>query len=527
MSKTSGIALPAGRSWGAYELTAAFVVFIAALFLYIVTLAPSYVWGDSTKLLFYVIENRFVGLGGGFGTHPLHNVLGYVFSFLPVPLSYSQNLLSAVAAATAVSLTYCIILEWVGDIRAALAGAVSLAVSHVFWLFAVMNESYSLLSCSLLLAMFLGVKWTSQHRDWQLYALAGVIGAGLANHALLLLSLPGLLALLWGTRFLAFCLSWKIAVAILAFLIGSCQILLLPVLDTGSLFSFAGQVIGDTSDTYRIYSAAAWKLLKELAAYPLYLLYQFPGPAFLLGVIGCVTAFRRSDRLMAASALILLPVLLFAAQYMKQRQFPMMLPTFSMFALWIGYGAFTTFHRFHPLKTGRLYAVLLAMLALFPPLVYYAASRTAEAVRIDVSFIRSLPYRNPYTYYLFPSKYREEGPQRYVADSFAQAKSGAIILADFVPGMVLLYEQRIEGRRPDIELDLFIDDWVHHARDPGSEVLTFIRTHLAEQPARPLYLADDWEAYYHTSEIRKEFELQRTGGPLWEVIPRTSGFSNR
>ena len=86
---------PDNSAWNLHERLTSSIVFLAALVLYILTLAPSYVWGDSTKLLFYVLEKEFVGLGTGFGTHPFHNVLGYVFSYLPVSFAYSQNLLSA------------------------------------------------------------------------------------------------------------------------------------------------------------------------------------------------------------------------------------------------------------------------------------------------------------------------------------------------------------------------------------------------------------------------------------------------
>jgi transmembrane protein TMEM260 (protein O-mannosyltransferase) len=507
------------RAWSLHERIACPIIFLAALALYVVTLAPSYVWGDSTKLLFYVLEKQFVGLGAGFGTHPLHNALGYAFSLLPLSFPYSQNLLSAVFAAASVCVTYCIIIEAVGDIRAALAASVSLAVSHVFWLYAVINESYSLLAFSILLALFLSLKWTRQHKDWHLYALGFVLGAGLANHALLLLAWPGLLYMVWEKRLGNFCLSWKCAVALLTFLLGSCQILFIPIMETGSISSFVAQLTGDSSETYQTFSGSSLKFVGELSAYPFYLLYQFPGPAIALGVIGGVVGFRQSNRLVFASALIAAPILLFAAQYMKQRQFAMMLPAFSMFALWVGFGTGYVLERFPPLRTMSAYSALLASLALLPPAVYYTASHIAEAIQYDVSFIRHQPYRNPYSYYLYPPKHREYGPQRYVEDSFKQAKPSAIILADFVPGLVMVYEQRVLGKRKDLELDVFIDDWVHYTREPSTAILKFIRSHVGSN-GKALYLADDWEAYYHSSDIRKEFHLERTGGPLWEVTPR-------
>ena len=84
MSARDRISVPDHQSQNLPERLAGLIVFVAALALYVLTLAPSYVWGDSTKLLFYVLEKKFIGLGAGFGTHPLHNLLGLAFSFLPV-----------------------------------------------------------------------------------------------------------------------------------------------------------------------------------------------------------------------------------------------------------------------------------------------------------------------------------------------------------------------------------------------------------------------------------------------------------
>jgi hypothetical protein len=509
-----------------WHKTVGLLVFVAALILYIGTLAPTYVWGDSTKLLFYVLEKNFVGLGPGYGTHPLHNLLGYAFSFLPVSFAYSQNLLSACFAAGTVYLAFRIVMESVRDIPAALAASASMAVSHMFWLYAVINESYSLLSFFTLLALYLCLKWTDRPRDRYLYALSAVLGAGLSNHALLVLAFPGFLYMIWGNRLREFSFSWRIGVAFLAFLAGSSQILLLPVLESGGVLSFASQLAGHTSSTYQVFSGTFSKLMRELFSYPLYLLYQFPGFAIVLGGIGLVVGLRRSRRLTISSMLIVIPILLFASQFMKQRQFPMLITTFNMYALWVGLGTFYLLERYPSLRGTPTLSVLLVSLVLLPPIVYYAASRIAETVQYDVSFIRAHPYRNPYRYYLFPPKNAEYGPQRYVADSFRHAKPGAVILADFVPGMVLLYDQQVLGNRKDLEIGVFIDDWIHHSTNPAAAILDYVRTQAASR-RKTLYLADDWEAYYHSSEIRKEFRLEQTGGPLWEVFPIQNGMDTR
>jgi hypothetical protein len=61
VNSTDGITAPDNRAWSLHERITCAIIFVAAFALYIVTLAPSYVWGDSTKLLFYVLEKKFVG----------------------------------------------------------------------------------------------------------------------------------------------------------------------------------------------------------------------------------------------------------------------------------------------------------------------------------------------------------------------------------------------------------------------------------------------------------------------------------
>ena len=241
----------------------------------------------------------------------------------------------------------------------------------------------------------------------------------------------------------------------------------------------------------------------------------------MLGVLGLVMGFQRSPRLIISTVLIALPILLFTSQYMKQRQFPMLIVTFSMFALWVGAGTSYVLEKIPRLRSTPICSALLASLVLFPPAVYYLASRIAETVQFDVSSIRALPYRNPYSYYLFPPKNREHGPQEYVADAFRQAKTGALILADFNPGLVLVYEQRVMGQRKDLEIGVYIDDWIHYSSDPTVATMDFIRAQVVAKD-RILYLADDWDPYYHSAEIRKEFHLERVGGPLWEVTARSN-----
>lgn len=504
------------------EEHAGWVIFAAGLGLYLLTLAPTYLWSDSAKLALYVHTRLFIGIGPGYGAHPFHSLAGYLFSFLPVPLAYSQNLMSAVFAAGSLGLLCTIVREVTGSLHAAMLAASALAVSHLFWLYAVINETYSLLAFFLLLALGVTLAWTRDRRDIRLYLLAAAIGAGVANHALMLLVVPGLLYLAWGDEFRRFIWSAKIIPTLAAFLLGSCQVTILPLLTEPSLAASLSAGAADTATTYRVFAGQLSKLVREICLYPLYLLYQFPPVGTVLGLYGLVAELRARSRLAGATVLMALPILLFASQYFLQRQFPMLIPTFVLFALWIGFGTARLLETCPTLNSARYVGLAFLLLCLLPPAVYYGAYRAADSFRVALPPIRTLPYRDTARYYFFPPKHMERGAQAYVEDSFKQAKPGAIILADFNPGMALLYGQTVRGLRPDVRITIAVDDWVHGSANPAQEMLRFLRQHVIERH-ETVYLADDWEAYYFTSEIKKEFDLSQTGGPLWEVSVKTPG----
>src|SRR5688572_1692281 len=99
----SGASLPL-RSRGAWTFIGAALVALAALAVYLRTLAPSIVLGDSPEL---TAAAYLAGVPHPTG-YPLYMILGHLFIRL-CPLgsvAYRMNLLSALAAAAAVGLVY-------------------------------------------------------------------------------------------------------------------------------------------------------------------------------------------------------------------------------------------------------------------------------------------------------------------------------------------------------------------------------------------------------------------------------------
>lgn len=135
-----------------YSFYLFFTLTTLTFILYLITLSPTVTWGDSAKLTMFV-HNTEISIRQGY--HPLHTIIGLLFSYLPFgDYAYRQNLMSACFGALTVGLVYLILFRWTRSVVAAIGGALSLTVSHVFWMLSVINESYTLFAFSMVLMLW-------------------------------------------------------------------------------------------------------------------------------------------------------------------------------------------------------------------------------------------------------------------------------------------------------------------------------------------------------------------------------------
>jgi hypothetical protein len=204
-----------------WQQALALPIFVAALGLYGLTLAPTVVTLFDDSLEFQLVTYQ-LGIAHPSG-YPLYTLLGWLFTRLPIgDVAYRVNLMSAVFGALTVALAYLIGLELVAGLRqlsgkgpgdrsrqpwieilAALIGAVSLAVSPVFWSQATVAEVYTLNA-----AFVAGILWLLVRRRWQekndmlsekrLLALAFLFGLSLTHHRTMIFLLPAIIFYLWG-----------------------------------------------------------------------------------------------------------------------------------------------------------------------------------------------------------------------------------------------------------------------------------------------------------------------------------------
>jgi hypothetical protein len=182
------------------------LVFLYSFIIYLLTLAPTASFWDS---------GEFIAVAHGLQvTHPpgapLYLLLGRLFSmFAPVEwISWSVNLLSAVASALTVMLLYLIIVrlirEWlpkdtqswsladqISTYGGAIVGATTFAVTDSFWFNAVEAEVYALSMFFTAIAVWLALKWSEDHdkpgNERWLVLISYMFGLALGVHLLNLL----------------------------------------------------------------------------------------------------------------------------------------------------------------------------------------------------------------------------------------------------------------------------------------------------------------------------------------------------
>lgn len=155
-------------------LTAA--VFLAAAGFYLATAGPGIDWGDGAD---FVLTAHFLGVPHPTG-YPLLTLAGKLFSLIPAgDAAFRAIVLSAVAAAGAVTLVFVLIRAWSRSAAAALWGAAVLALSTFLWNYAVTVEAYAL---NLLLCMGLAAVVFKCEGMRRPLALAVLGALALGNH---------------------------------------------------------------------------------------------------------------------------------------------------------------------------------------------------------------------------------------------------------------------------------------------------------------------------------------------------------
>lgn len=145
---------------------------VAALALYVRTLAPSLLWGDPAE---FQTLSYTLGMSHSSG-YMTQIVIGKLFTYIPVGnIAYRANLMSAFFGALTVAQLYLIVRLLGGQRIAAVSASMMLAFAPLFWKYALVAESYAP-SAGMITTVWLCILLWRRTGHWMYLFIAGVTG---------------------------------------------------------------------------------------------------------------------------------------------------------------------------------------------------------------------------------------------------------------------------------------------------------------------------------------------------------------
>ncbi len=326
---------------------APWLVFVFALFVYLLTLAPGLSWAHNGADGGDLVAASFSGGIAHPPGYPLYLLLGRAVALLPIgSIPYRYNLFSALTAASAAA-----VMAWsAGQLAgargwpAALAGVgagLMLAFAPLVWEQAVITEVYAF--NALLSALVVALSSRVIHYPVQGVALCAAFGLAVSHHLTLVCFLP--LVVIRLVQFGRGAGRWGAIAAAGGLLVGLAPLACLP-------FAARAPVVwGDPSTpagwwwlvSGQLYRGYAFGLppdqaLPRVAVIARTLVESFTLPGVALGVLGAQRLARRDAPLMWGMALAGLCCAVFAVGYLAADSQVYLVPLLVVFAGWIGAG---------------------------------------------------------------------------------------------------------------------------------------------------------------------------------------------
>jgi hypothetical protein len=441
--------------YSARRLSVAVLLFVGLLTLYVLTLAPGALGGDSGELQFVP---AILSLPHPTGT-PLYVLLAKVWSLLPLgpSVAWRMNLLAAVSAAVAVTLTFWAAHVLGGRTAPALATALFLAVGVTFWEQAVLADKYAFNALMVALVLGMALAWGKSRSPAVLSALALAYGLSLAHHRSMLVFAPPLLGYVWWYERSAL---WRQGRRLLK-LAALCVLpllfyLYLPWAEARDLppGTWRMETLSDWLTYFRDRGYTSQVMVdpgdlgQQLAFYGQVLVQDFGRLGVLVGLIGLVWLLGRCR----PEAVFLLAVfaaqVLLTANYRVPRHWVFFLPSFIVFALWIGaglaviwQGAARLVTKRSPSLTRPLLAAVTALMLLWPLLTVPARYQPLRASHLGAGVLD--PWRQTLKSGLMADR---------LGRAIADVAPNAVIIGDWEQATPLWYFQQVEGLRPDVQI---------------------------------------------------------------------------
>jgi hypothetical protein len=326
------------------------------LLIYILTLAPTIYNLDSAELTTAVATNGIVRATG----YPLYLILGKIWSGLPIgDMGFRMNLFSAFCGAATIFLLDRILRRLSVGPWARWGALGLLATAPYFWALSLIAEVYTLHTALMAATILLLMRWADAPSPGRLAWPILLMVLSMGNHAATILLVPGcvLFVLARHPRELLKPRLWLAGTAAAA--LGAAIFLTLPLRHAASpAFNYAG--LFDATGTFvpvdlrtldgfwwlvtgksfagQMFAYRLGELLPEIGNYALQLWIAFFVVGIGPGLFGITVLTRRERRFGSMLLFFFLANAVFFVSYRVVDKATMFLPTFLVWAIWLGVG---------------------------------------------------------------------------------------------------------------------------------------------------------------------------------------------
>lgn len=483
--------------------------FLLPFLLYLRTLAPTIYNLDSAELTTAVATNGLIRATG----YPLYLVLGRLWAFLPLgDMGYRMNLFSAFCGAFTIFLAEQCLRRLQVNGWARLGALGLLATAPYFWALSLIAEVYTLhtaLMAGVILAL---LWWQARPSAFRLAIPVFLMALSMGNHAATVLLLPGCI---WyvGVSHAREIIKPRYGIfAVVALLLGASIFLVLPLrYAAGPVFNYAGTydaagifhpvnlqtwagfwwLVTGQAFAGQMFAYAGTAVWPEVWAYVGQLWGAFLVVGIGPGLLGCAVLWRRNWQLGGLLALIFLANAVFYINYRVVDKTTMFLPTYLIWALWLGVGYQALWEWSRESEGSRLPGRASLFSALQKPrLLLRAAIVGSLLLAILLNWGRV-------------DRSEDWSTRRQSEEILALAEPDALIFGWWQTAPGLQYLQLVEGQRPDVTV-------INRFLISGEDMSRLI---LSELGKRPIYVNNPSIELWRHATIKPI-------GPLYLLQPR-------
>lgn len=416
----------------------------------------------------------------------MHTIASHYFAKIIKNKNYAYkiNLFSSLCGSLSIFLAMCIIYLEKNRLYSAAATGCALMVSHTFWSYSVVAESYTMIVMVSLFSIFMiSLSKKTEKNNILLFVNGAVLSLSAAVNSLMIISSIGIYYIIF---------SFFKRKGLLMFIFGNFAGFILV-----NLFIFYSGVnlaayyaSGPSAASSYIFPE---KILAESLKMIFYICYQFPS-FFILFI--SLSFFIEKTPLNVGLTIASVSIILFSSLYLYQKQFVLMILPYAYLSINGGL-AFSEIEK----RLSLSFKMIIFILNIASPVECYRYSpNIVKYLNINAIHFRPAQGRN-LSYFLSPWKNGHFYPYIWAKNLLEKVNANSVVYADFTLNRVLLYMIDVEKTRADVST-IEIDKWIY-SKNGLEEYVKSINNSIDNGKA--VYIAQDYKPYYKTDMLEKIF----------------------